>query len=137
MQPCGLRLFYLSILADKRATEVNMEGVDTDYKPETSGKKPNKHVVANWLWFVVITGICGIPALCGLFIDPATQWLYACNIWWRLFVVFVPVELYLLYRDGRWNGNLFKGIIATPLGCSIFASVVVYSVVILCAAVTH
>jgi hypothetical protein len=106
---------------------------------------PNRHVTRNWRRFRAATVVCGLftafamvmGAVCFWPNDPYIQVRWACELIPRLFWSFAPATAFLVFIDGKINGNIFKGVVSNPLGCAIFASVIFYSVITLVASAMH
>lgn len=121
-----------------------MRGVDCDcepvreYAPEKG--RGNRHAKGNWGWFIAFALGCSIPVivtqLIGAFYlwpnDPYVELKWLSKTFLKLFIAVVCAEGYLVYKDWRLNGNLFKGIIQSPWGCAFFAGACIYSIVLVC-----
>ena len=106
------------------------------YRPEKKENEINKHVFSAGLKFLVVTLVCDALAVLCLWwypqLNEGSLLAWVVERFVRCVLVLNVAEGYFLYKDWYLNGNLFKGIIQTPLSCSLFGGLVFIGIVLVC-----
>lgn len=120
-----------------------MQGVDTEYrpyKPEKSGPKRNTHVTLNFERFAMLAAYGALLqvilqilyVIVSIHFEELTFVLWSIERAIRVSWMFILSGPVMIIADWMVDGNIFKGIIQTPMSCALYASALFIGVVLVC-----